>query len=59
MSFCLTGVTGDISGKIHPLVADTWNDELWLGLVDHATVHSDGSITFKFKNGTEITVGAE
>ena len=45
--------------KVQPLATDTWNDELWLGLVDHATVHSAGSITFKFKNETEITVGAE
>lgn len=39
--------------------ADTlleWNEDIWNLLVESGTVHKDGSITFKFKNGTEITV---
>ena len=31
-------------------------EQLWLLLVDHATVNPDGSIEFSFKNGTDITV---
>lgn len=33
-----------------------WDEQLWLLLVDHATVNPDGSIEFSFKNGTDITV---
>ncbi len=29
--------------------------KLWLTVIDKATVGRDGTITFKFKNGTEIT----
>ena len=32
-----------------------FDDRLWLTMVDHATVHRDGKITFCFCNGTEIT----
>ncbi len=33
---------------------DTWDDHLWLTLVENGTVLPDGSINFRFKNGTEI-----
>lgn len=33
-----------------------WSDDIWNVLVESATVHRDGTITFKFKNGKEITV---
>ena len=33
---------------------DTWDDQLWLTLVENGTVLPDGSINFRFKNGTEI-----
>ena len=33
-----------------------WDEQLWLLLVDHATVNPDGSVGFFFKNGTSITV---
>jgi len=33
-----------------------WDDDIWNILVESGTVHRDGSITFKFKNGKEITV---
>lgn len=35
---------------------DTWNDELWMIMVESAIVHEDNSITFKFYNGQEIKI---
>ena len=35
---------------------DTWNDELWMIMVESAVVHKDKSITFKFYNGKEIRI---
>ena len=32
-----------------------FDDRLWLEIVDCVTVHRDGSLIFKFQNGTEIT----
>lgn len=40
--------------KKQPIAIETWDDELWILFLDTATVHSDGRITFRFKNGTEI-----
>ena len=42
-----------------PLVLETWDERLWISLLDSATVHADSRITFRFKDGTEIEVGAE
>lgn len=42
-----------------PLVLETWDEQLWISLLDTATVHSDNHIAFRFKDGTEIEVGAE
>lgn len=39
-----------------PLVLDAWDDHLWISLVKIGTVQHDGSIVFRFVNGTEITV---
>ena len=39
-----------------PLVLDTWDERLWITLVEKGTVHTDGSITFEFKNGTIIAI---
>lgn len=39
-----------------PLVLDAWDEGLWIGLLETATVHSDKSIVFRFKSGTEITI---
>lgn len=36
------------------ITIDTWNDELWMTMVESAIVHKDKSITFKFYNGKEI-----
>ncbi len=45
--------------KEQPLVLETWDEGLWLTLLDTATVHADNRITFRFKDGTDIEVGAE
>ena len=39
-------------------VLDEWNEELWMIMVEKATVHRDKSITFKFYNGKETTIAA-
>ena len=33
-----------------------FDDRLWLEVIDCVTVHRDGTLTFKFQNGKEITV---
>lgn len=42
-----------------PLVLESWDERLWISLLESATVHADNRITFRFKDGTEIEVGAE
>lgn len=42
-----------------PLVLESWDERLWISLLETATVHAGGRITFRFKDGTEIEVGAE
>ena len=42
--------------KKNPQVLDNWDDTVWTVMVEKGIVHSDGSITFVFYNGTEITV---
>ena len=42
-----------------PLVLETWDEGLWLTLLETATVYADNRITFRFKDGTDIEVGAE
>ena len=42
-----------------PLVLETWDERLWISLLESATVYADNRITFRFKDGTEIEVGAE
>jgi site-specific DNA recombinase len=44
--------------KRQPERMDTWDDTIWMVMVEKAIVHRDGSITFIFYNGTEIKVGA-
>ena len=36
------------------LVLESWDEKLWLSLIEKGTVLPDGSINFLFKNGTEI-----
>lgn len=42
--------------KNQPLVLETWDEDVWSYLIDKATVNSDGTITFLFRNGKEINV---
>ena len=42
--------------KKQPLVLEVWNERLWVGLLEKATVFHDGRMVFEFKNGTEIEV---
>lgn len=42
-----------------PLVLETCDEGLWLTLLETATVYADNRITFRFKDGTDIEVGAE
>lgn len=45
---------GSLSNQ--PLILDTWDERLWIALLDSATIHTDGHISFRFKDGTEIEV---
>ena len=36
-------------------VLPEWSDELWFTLIDECVAHEDKTISFKFKNGYEIT----
>lgn len=38
-----------------PLVIEEFDEELWICLLDSATVHAEGQVTFRFKDGTIIT----
>lgn len=38
-----------------PLALTAFDEKLWLAVTDTATVNRDGHITFKFRNGSEIT----
>ncbi len=42
-----------------PLAITEWDEELWVTLLETATVHADNRISFRFKDGTDIEVGAE
>ncbi len=42
-----------------PLVLEEWDEELWVSILETATVQRNGYITFLFKDGTSIEVGAE
>ena len=38
---------------------DSWDEKMWLALIEKGIVLPDGSINFLFKNGTEILSSAE
>ena len=42
--------------RYSPLAVSEWQARLWILLLDHATVFSDGHIDFTFKNGTVVKV---
>lgn len=35
---------------------DTFTDGLWIDAMDHVTVHADGTMVFRFLNGSEDKV---
>ena len=41
--------------KKAPLILSEFDEKLWAVSVDSVTVHSDGRLVFKFRDGTEIT----
>lgn len=43
----------------HPLVLEVWDKGVWISQLDSATIHADNRITFRFKDGMKIEVGAE
>ncbi len=43
-----------LSERDEPLTVFT--DGLWLDSIDLVTVHSDGTLTFRFQDGNEVTV---
>jgi len=38
-----------------PLAIAEFDEKLWLALIDQVTVDRDGIMTFRFKNGAEVT----
>ena len=44
--------------KEQPLVVEEWSEDLWITLLNTATIYHDGRIVFLFKNGTEIEIQA-
>ena len=32
-----------------------WSDEIWLMLIEEVVTHENGTLTFKFKNGYNVT----
>ncbi len=38
-----------------PLVISEFDEKLWLAVIDTATVAQDSTITFRFRNGSEVT----
>ncbi len=49
----IEGFIKDIENR--PLAITEFDDKLWLTVIDTATVSRDGTMTFRFRNGTEIT----
>ena len=37
-----------------PLVLEEWDSTLWVIMIDHCVVHRDKTVTFVFRDGTEI-----
>ena len=38
-----------------PLALETWDNSMWVIMIDHCVVHKDKTVTFVFRDGTEIT----
>ena len=41
--------------KSRPLVITEFDEKLWLAVIDTVMVAQDGTMAFKFKNGSEVT----
>ena len=41
--------------KSRPLVITEFDEKLWLAVTGTATVAQDGTMAFRFKNGSEVT----
>ena len=37
------------------LVLSEWDSKMWVVMIDHCIVHRDKTVTFVFRDGTEIT----
>lgn len=42
--------------KEMPEILKEWSLEVWITIIDHAIVYSDGKMKFIFKSGDEIKV---
>ena len=49
----IDGFIKDIESR--PLAIAAFDDKLWLAVIDTATVGREGTMTFRFRNGTKIT----
>jgi hypothetical protein len=45
-------VTKDIESR--PLAITEFDEKLWLGVIDQATVGRDGALVFRLRNGSEV-----
>lgn len=49
----IEGFIKDIESR--PLAITEFDEKLWLAVIDQVKVDRDGNMTFRFKNGSEIT----
>ena len=50
----IKGFTKDIEQR--PFAVAEFDEKLWLAIIDMVTVCKDGTMVFKFRNGTEIAM---
>lgn len=53
-STIIEGFIKDIESR--PLAIAEFDEKLWLAVIDQVTVDQDSIMTFRFKNGSEVTV---
>ncbi|MDN4186089.1 MAG: hypothetical protein QY871_03325 [Dehalococcoides mccartyi] len=49
----IEGFIKDIESR--PLAIAEFDEKLWLAVIDQVTINQDGAMTFRFKNGSEVT----
>ena len=49
----IEGFIKDIESR--PLAIAEFDEKLWLAVIDQVTVERDATMTFRFKNGSEVT----